>query len=39
MQQKKIQEKFLVTNIIAPDLVSLNCLCQEQDPCHRNPIF
>ena len=37
MQQKNAK-KVLVSEIIATEFVSLNCLCEEQDPFHRQPM-
>ena len=34
----KIQKKFFVSEIIASELVSLNCLYEEEDTCHRQPM-
>ena len=31
--QQKIEKKFFVSEIIVSELVSLNCLCKEQDTC------
>ena len=32
--QQKIKKKFFLSEIIASELVSLNCLCYEQDTFH-----
>ena len=36
--QQKIQKKFFVSEIIASELVSLNCLYEEQDTFHWQPM-
>ena len=36
--QQKIQKKFFVSEIIASELVSLNCPYEEQDTFHRQPM-
>ena len=33
--QKEMQKKFLVFEIIASELVALNCLCEADNACHR----
>ena len=37
--QQKIEKKFFVSEIIASELVSLNCPYEEQDTFHRQPIL
>ena len=37
--QQKIQKKFFVSEIIACELVSLNCPYKEQDTFHPHPVF
>ena len=37
--QKKIQKKFFVFEVIAPQLVPLNFLYKERDTSHRQPMF
>ena len=32
--QKKIQKKFLVSQIIASEMAALNCLYYERNTCH-----
>ena len=32
--QKKIQQKFLVSQIIAPEMPAVNCLYYEGNACH-----
>ena len=32
--QKKIQKKFLVSEIIASEMIALNCLYFEENTCH-----
>ena len=32
--QKKIQKKFLVSQIIASEMAAVNCLCYEENTCH-----
>ena len=32
--QKKIQEKFLVSEIIASEMAAVNCLYNEGNTCH-----
>ena len=32
--QKKIQKKFLVSEIIAPEMAAVNCLYYEGNTCH-----
>ena len=34
---QKIQKKFFVSEILASELLSLNCVFQEQDTCHGQP--
>ena len=36
--QQRIQKKFFVSEIIASELVSLNCLYEDQDAFHRQPM-
>ena len=36
--QQKIAKEFLVSEIIASELVSLNCLYEDQDAFHRQPM-
>ena len=36
--QQKIQKRFFVSEIIASELVSLNCNYKEQNTFHRQPI-
>ena len=33
--QEKIEKKLLVFEIIASELVALNCLYEEENTCHR----
>ena len=37
--QSKIEKKLFVSEVIASELLSLNCLYQEQDTSHQNPIY
>ena len=32
--QKKIEKKFLVSEIIASEMAAVNCLCYEGNTCH-----
>ena len=32
--EKKIQKKFLVSEIIASEMAAVNCLCYEGNTCH-----
>ena len=32
--QKKIQKKFLVSEIIASEMAAVNCLCYRGNTCH-----
>ena len=36
--KRKIEEEFLVFEIIASEFVALNCLCQEAITCHRESV-
>ena len=36
--QQKLEEKFFVSDIIASELVSLNCPYEEQDTFHQQPM-
>ena len=36
--QQKTEKTFFVSEIIASELVSLNCLYEEQDTFHRQPM-
>ena len=33
--QKKVEKKFFVSEIIASEDVAINCLCYEENTCHR----
>ena len=35
MQNKKIQQKFFVFEVITSQLVAPNCLCEADNACHR----
>ena len=32
--QKKIQKKFLLSEIIASEMAAVNCVCYEGNTCH-----
>ena len=32
--EKKIQKKFVVSEIIASEMAAVNCLCYEENTCH-----
>ena len=36
--QKKIQQKFLLSEIIASEMAALNCLYYEGNTCHGKPM-
>ena len=36
--QQEIEKKFFFSEIMASELVSLNCLYQEQDTFHQQPM-
>ena len=36
--KKKMEKKFFVFEIIASEVVALNCLYQEQNICHRDSV-
>ena len=37
-KEKKMEKNFLVSEMIDSELVSLNCLYEEQDNCYRQPM-
>ena len=38
-KKKKIEKKFFVFEIIASELLALNCLYEADNACHRQSLF